>query len=164
MQAATQNFKGHEHLIKLMQARNVRAVELVYDQYSTVLYGVIKRIVNDATRAEEILFKTFNYIWNHYSNYDSAHQSICMWMIRIARQFSFESLSSRERRDLECRLLNSLKQSDVKEEMIVLELAFFQGLPVIKIAEGIGCTESEIRTLLRRAVGKLKNELATNEL
>ena len=161
MQAATRNLKGHEHLIELMEARNVHAVELVYDQYSTVLYGVIKRIVNDATRSEEILFKTFTHIWNHYSNFDSTHQSICMWMIRIARQFSFETLSAQERKNLEYRLLNSLKQSNVKEDMTVLELAFFQGLPVTRIAEGIGCTESEIRTLLRRAVGKLKNEFST---
>jgi DNA-directed RNA polymerase specialized sigma24 family protein len=145
-----------EDVMELMHARNVKAMELVYDEYSCLLFGIIQRVVNDRQKAEQVLFKTLTYIWNHYHQYDSSQQSVCLWMINIARQFSLEALSFNEQRNIETHLMDTLKQEGLKEEMTVLELVFFRGVPVNKIAEKAGCSTADVRTLLHGAVCKLK--------
>ena len=80
-------------------------------------------------------------------------------MINLARQFSFEALSFNEKKNIEARLMDAVKQDGLKEDMTVLELVFFQGVAVNKIAEKAGCSAAEVRTLLRRAVGKLKKNI-----
>src|SRR6266446_4585298 len=163
MSATSNHATSEEQLIRMLLSRNVRAVELLYDKYSCMLYGMIHRIVNDAKRAEEVLFKTFTYAWNHCNHFDSSSQSINIWMMTIARQLALDSLSQQERMNIESRLINSLKVSKVKEKMIVLELVFFHGLRVIKIAEKLGCSTSDVRTLLHHATAGLKNEFQQNE-
>ncbi|HYV91847.1 MAG TPA: sigma factor [Chitinophagales bacterium] len=158
MQTATNGVTSEEKVLELLRSRNVEAVELLYDRYACMLFGVIHRVVKDTKRAEEILFKTFTHAWNHYNDYDGTQQSISIWMMSIARKFSLDSLSHQERVKAESELLNSLKRSGVKEKMMVLELIFFQGLSVAKIAEKLDCSATEVRTLLHQATDGLKNE------
>jgi RNA polymerase sigma-70 factor (ECF subfamily) len=158
MQIAANERTPDEKLIELMQTRNVRAVELLYDGYACMLYGMIHRIVNDSKRAEEILFKTFTHAWNHYNSFDASQQSISIWMMSIARRLALDSISQQERVKVESELLNSLKRSGAKEKMMVLELVFIHGLSISKIAERLECSIADVKTLLRQATDGLKNE------
>jgi RNA polymerase sigma-70 factor (ECF subfamily) len=158
MQTGSNGKTSEEQVMEMLRSRNVNAVELLYDRYACMLFGFVHRIVNDTKRAEEILFKTFTHVWNHYNDYDSTQQTISIWMMSIARKLSLDSLSPQERVKAESQLLTSLKLSGEREKMVVLELVFFQGLSVVRIAEKLGCSTSDVRTLLHQATEGLKNE------
>jgi DNA-directed RNA polymerase specialized sigma24 family protein len=146
-----------QQLMVLLKARDIRAVEMLYDQYSCVLYGVIFWITNDEKKSEDVLFKTFTYIWNHYSSFDVSVHNVCLWMVNIARKFSFEILSPEER----FKLANAsalLNPDNTPEETRVLSAAFYRGMSIEMMAERFNCSETKIRTLLNKAVNHLKKE------
>jgi RNA polymerase sigma-70 factor, ECF subfamily len=161
MGTAAEQVTSDEQLMEMLRSRNGRAIELLYDQYSSMLYGIIYRIVSDAKRAEEILFKTFTHTWNHYNHFDNNQQSVSIWLMSIARQSALNSLTSQKRVNAENRLLSLLKDVSVKEKKTVLELVFLQGLSVIKIAEQLGYSESDVKTFLHQAAVELQNEFST---
>lgn len=145
----------------LMRKRDVTAMELLYDKYSPVLYGVIVWITEDDKKSEDILFKTFTYIWNHFDTFDETVHNICLWMIGIARRFSFETLSVEDRLKVKQQLMSTLRANWSPAQAEVLSYAFFKGISVERMSEKFGCTESNIRTLLHEAVNHLRKEYIT---
>lgn len=156
--ATTDKAIDPERFVQMMKDRDIRAMEMLYDQYSPVLYGVIHWITNDEKKSEEVLYKTFTYIWNHFNSFDVSVHNVCLWMVNIARKFSFEILSPEERLKLSKMWLDSIAANRKKEEAEVLGSAFFKGMSVQKMAEKFNCTETKIRTLLHEAVDHLKRE------
>jgi DNA-directed RNA polymerase specialized sigma24 family protein len=144
--------------IEMMRCRDVRALEVLYDQYSAVLYGVIFRITGDEKKSEEILYRTFTHIWNTFQTFDDSVHTLCLWMVNIARGFSFETLTPDERTMMKQQLLLSLGNRWMKDQVEVLSYAFFNGMSVEKMARKFGYTESKIKSLLHEAVDHLKKE------
>jgi len=76
-------------------------------------------------------------------------------MVNVARRFSFETLSHEER----LLIINETQEFlQLKEHDKVLNLAFYKGMSIQKMAEKFGCTEIKIRKLLHEAVDHLKKE------
>jgi len=61
-----------EDLIQLLVNRDKRGIEILYDNYSSALYGVINRIVQNDEVAEDVLQEAFLKIWKNFPQYDSA--------------------------------------------------------------------------------------------
>ena len=145
MPATISKTSDQQRFLEMMKVRDVRAMEILYDNYSSVLYGVIFWITREEKKAEDILFRTFTYIWNHFDTYDASVQNICFWMVNVARRFSFETLSHEER----LLIINETQEFlQLKEHDKVLNLAFYKGMSIPKMAEKFGCTEIKIRKLL----------------
>lgn len=151
-------FTEQPDFIRWMKERDVRAMEILYDQYATVLYGVIFWITGDEKKSEEILFRTLTHIWNHYSSVDVPVQNTCLWMLHIARRFCFESLNREELLKVKDQWLLFIRERGWNEQAEILGYAFFKGMSVQTMAEKFNCSESVIRKQLHEAVNYLKKE------
>ena len=58
-----------DQLIQLLVNRDKRGIEILYDNYSSALYGVIHRIVQNDEIAEDVLQETFLKIWNNFTQF-----------------------------------------------------------------------------------------------
>ena len=72
--------------------RDSKALENLYDRYSPVLYTLVKRIVIDQEKAEEILADIFVIIWKKSSMFDINSGNLYSWLINLARNKSLDLL------------------------------------------------------------------------
>ncbi|MBE0538879.1 MAG: sigma-70 family RNA polymerase sigma factor [Ignavibacterium sp.] len=70
--------------------RDSKALENLYDRYSPVLYTLVKRIVIDQEKAEEILADIFVIIWKKSSMFDINSGNLYSWLINLARNKSLD--------------------------------------------------------------------------
>ncbi len=60
------------------------ALYLLYDMYSTPLYGTILQLVNSTKQAEDILMNTFLVAQQHPQSIKDCPFSLFIWLLRIA--------------------------------------------------------------------------------
>lgn len=69
-----------------------RALEELYDRYSSLLYTVIKKISPDQITAEQILVEVFVIIWRKSNNFNFRSGSVFSWLVTLARNKAVDSL------------------------------------------------------------------------
>jgi RNA polymerase sigma-70 factor (ECF subfamily) len=62
-----------------------KALEELYDRYSPILYSLIKKIVEDKTKAEEVLVDVFVIVWENKSSSNIPADNVYTWLITLAR-------------------------------------------------------------------------------
>jgi len=72
-------------LIQRITNRDSKALESLYDRYSPVLYTLVKRIVADKEKAEEILADIFVIIWQKSLMFDINSGNLYSWLINLTR-------------------------------------------------------------------------------
>ena len=61
------------------------ALRMVYKDTSAKLFGVVLRIVNDRSEAEDVLQDVFVTVWRKAATFDPAKASPITWLVAIAR-------------------------------------------------------------------------------
>jgi len=69
-----------------------RALEELYDRYSSLLYTVIKKISPDQISAEQILVEVFVIIWRKANNFNFRSGSVFSWLVTLTRNKAVDSL------------------------------------------------------------------------
>jgi RNA polymerase sigma-70 factor, ECF subfamily len=90
-----QSYAGDEYLtnvtstdleiIEKIAAFDSKALEALYNRYSSILYTTIKKIVTDERLAEEVLIEVFAIIWKKGKKFDYKTGSIYTWLVLLAR-------------------------------------------------------------------------------
>ncbi|MGB5848116.1 MAG: sigma-70 family RNA polymerase sigma factor [Ignavibacteriaceae bacterium] len=62
-----------------------KALEELYDRYSPILYSLIKKIVEDKTKAEEVLTDVFVIVWKCKDLSNILADNVYTWLITLAR-------------------------------------------------------------------------------
>ncbi len=62
-----------------------KALEELYDRYSPILYSLIKKIVEDKTKAEEVLADVFVLVWKKKNSSNISAANVYTWLITLAR-------------------------------------------------------------------------------
>jgi RNA polymerase sigma-70 factor (ECF subfamily) len=62
-----------------------KALEELYDRYSPILYSLIKKIVEDKTKAEEVLVDVFVIVWESKNTSNIPADNVYTWLITLAR-------------------------------------------------------------------------------
>lgn len=75
-----------------------RALEVLYDRYSGVVFSFALRIVADRQLAEEILQEAFFRAWQQGSNFSAGRGSFITWMLSITHNLSIDEIRKRRRR------------------------------------------------------------------
>ena len=174
-------------LVRRIAGRDEAALGELYDRYSGLLLALSRRILIDASDAEEVLQEVFLQVWNQAERYDRARSSVSTWLVLIARSRSIDRLRSRQVKD---RTLRSLKQENPDphtsptgagsvllsqrrqrlrremqelpaEQRQVLELAFFKGMTQSEIAQDTGIPLGTVKTRTLLAMKKLRQALRT---
>jgi RNA polymerase sigma-70 factor, ECF subfamily len=86
---------SEEELVALLRQQNREAFNYLYSNYSSVLYGVIRKMLTDEETAQDVLQESFVKIWNNISKYDANKGRIYTWMINICRNTAIDKLRSR---------------------------------------------------------------------
>jgi len=91
--------------IELMQrvaTYDSKALEALYNRYSSLLYTLIKKIVPDEQTAENVLIDVFVIIWQNIKFFNLETGDVYTWLITLARNKAVDTLRrSRSNNDLE---------------------------------------------------------------
>lgn len=162
-----------------LRHREKIAVEALYDMYSASLFGVISRIINDTTIAEDVLQETFVKIWHSFSSYSTEKGRLFTWMVNIARNLAIDKTRSKDfknqnkNQDIENNVtfideqrntvykpelmgVKNLVQTLKPEQRLIIELVYFKGYTHVEAAEELGIPLGTIKTRLRMAIQELR--------
>jgi RNA polymerase sigma-70 factor (ECF subfamily) len=85
-------------LLRRVVARDPIAVAELYDRYSSLLFGIIMRILGSRPDAEEVLQEVFVRVWTRADMYDERLGAPAAWLIRIGRNRAIDRLRERRTR------------------------------------------------------------------
>lgn len=84
-----------EKLVSLIQEKDPKAFDYLYDMYAQNLFGVINAILNDKEESEDVLQEVFVKIWNNLDAYDATKGRFFTWLLNIARNTAIDKYRSK---------------------------------------------------------------------
>ncbi len=79
-------------IMKKVASYDSKALEALYNRYSTILYTLIKTIVSDTKLAEEVLSDVFVIIWRKVNHFDFEKGNVYTWLITLARNKAVDTI------------------------------------------------------------------------
>ena len=156
-----------------MRSRDSAAMSVLYDMYSTNMYGVILQIIKIEEIAEDVLQESFIKIWKSFDSYDETRGKLFTWMINVCRNQAIDKVRSKEYRvraksdelpengkagfitdainpeHIGVReVLNKLNP----EQKQIIDLMYFEGMTQSEIAEEYNIPLGTVKTRARSAV------------
>ncbi|MCY0977679.1 hypothetical protein PGH12_17870 [Chryseobacterium wangxinyae] len=83
MNQETKHIESESDLLIMMKNNDVAAFDYLYDQYSSLLFGMALQSGASSNDAETILQTTFQYIWYSIQLYHYQCVPFKIWVIRI---------------------------------------------------------------------------------
>lgn len=154
-------------------------MSLLYDQYADILYGLVRRILDDDQLAEDALQSAMLKIWQNISSYDPGRGSFFTWLSVVAKntaidQKRLKTFQSRNKTisvdDIvytskipmpdganidAAKLLASIEENN----RIVLEYAYLRGYTQQEISDELNIPLGTVKTRLRKAISILRDQL-----
>ena len=167
-------------LITAIRAGDQGAMGSLYDRYSSIVYAVALRVLQDAGAAEDVLQDIFMQLWRNPGAFDASRGNMAAWLAVIARNRAIDSVRRRRpENDLENvvvsvepdmvsetdrgRVMDKVRgalQSMSLPQRSALEMAYFEGLTHSEIAEKTGEPLGTIKTRIRAGLLSLRKALA----
>ncbi|MDX2041370.1 MAG: sigma-70 family RNA polymerase sigma factor [Acidobacteriota bacterium] len=173
-------------LIGRMSDGDQSALAELYDQSSRLVFGMVMRVVNDRSAAEEITLDTFHQVWRQARNFDSERGRPSSWVITIARNRAIDRLRAarwdrQEQTPLEDvtpflaaegtpeqstylneqqKLVRTALANLKTDQRQLIEIAFFAGLTHQEISDKLNLPLGTIKTRIRAGMIKLRELLA----
>jgi RNA polymerase sigma-70 factor (ECF subfamily) len=85
-------------LLQRIVVRDTAAVAELYDRHSSLLFGVIMRILRNRSDAEDVLQEVFARVWTRADTYDERLGCPAAWLTRMARNRAIDRLRARRTR------------------------------------------------------------------
>jgi len=166
----------------MLQQRNDRAFNYLYENYSGALYGIINSIVSQKETANDVLQEVFINIWRKIESYDPAKGKLFTWMLNVARNAAIDKIRSKAYQDslknqsfpenVDKGIGNAVtnpKPNDVglkkiltrlkDEQRVLIDLSYFQGFTHEEIAKALNIPLGTVKTRIRSALTSLKTML-----
>jgi RNA polymerase sigma-70 factor (ECF subfamily) len=157
------------------------ALELAFDRYGGLAFGLAMRSLGDRGRAEEVVQDVFLKAWDNFESFDESRGSFRTWLLTMVRNRSIDSLRGRWRRqrdesELPVDLRDSGRVSDPSglvetrmeravireavaslppDQRTAIELAFFEGHTHTELAERLDIPLGTVKGRLRLGMEKL---------
>lgn len=172
-------------LVLLLKAKDQRAYNYLYDNYSGALYNVIVKVLGTREEGVDVLQESFIKIWKNIGNYDVNKGKLFTWMLQITRNTAIDFTRSgpAQKDKLTNRLendspimeqnkftflsmdhlgLNKVIDGLRVEDKQIVDLAYFKGYTQQEIAHKLAIPLGTVKTRARKALIQLKNILKTN--
>jgi len=173
-------------LLRRIGARDRDAFAEFYDKYSTLLFSIASKILNDAAEAEDVLQETFMQIWEKAGNFDPRLGQPVGWAVTLVRNRAIDRIRASRRRNLlaeeagaefalasnsgdsanetvngheKAKLIHSAMVELPVEQRRAIELAFFAGLTQNEISATLKEPLGTIKARIRRGLLKLRDQL-----
>lgn len=168
---------SEQELVALLQQRNEKAFEYLYDNYSGALFGIVNSIVTDREIANDVLQHVFINIWRKIESYDPSKGRLFTWMLNIARNASIDEVRSKGFRDSQknqslsgnvdvAGVVTAPAIDDVglrkvltrlKGELrVLIDLSYFQGFTHEEISKMLDIPLGTVKTRIRSALIQLR--------
>lgn len=168
-----------DELVFLLNQKSRDAFNYLYQQYSGVIYGVIRKVIFDEQTAQDVLQEVFVKIWNNIAQFNAQKGRIYTWMINIARNAAIDKLRSKGEimkskihtgEDVVYVMENGLKTeqktdtiglrkavAELKPEYeTIVELAYYKGFTLDEIAKTLDIPLGTVKTRMRHAMQLLR--------
>lgn len=174
-------------LIRRISNHDEAALSLLYDRYRTILFGLLSRILNNRSEAEDILQEVFVQVWQKAQNFNAERGKAFTWLVTIARSRAIDRLRSLKTRTLAIEKANenNLLYTDSKIEQnlflrgrqkhvrtalsqlpenqsSILLMAYFEGYSQQEIADRTKIPLGTIKTRMRVGMTKLRETLSVD--
>jgi RNA polymerase sigma-70 factor (ECF subfamily) len=153
-------------LVELLKQNDRKGFILLYDNYASALLGVINRMVNNLTLAEDILQDTLVKVFTKIDQYDAAKGTFFTWLFNIARHTTIDFLRSKQhrqqlqKRQIGCEFLSNTFSENENGEFNgikrIVEKLDLQYREVINLVYISGYTQTEVAKILDIPVGTVK--------
>jgi RNA polymerase sigma-70 factor (ECF subfamily) len=168
--------KLEQHIVNLLKEGDQRALPLIYENYSSALFGVIIKVTKDEALAEDALQESFIKVWKYAKKYDASKAKLFTWLYRIARNTAIDKLRShRLKFEKEVQISDSnvykLTTSGLNQDtidlqkhvatldnkyQIVLRALFFEGMTQQEASEELDIPLGTIKSRLKIGLRELK--------
>ncbi len=165
-----------QNIVNLLEIGDKKALNLLYENYSDSLYGVILKITKNEEVAQDALQESFIKIWKNSKKYDSSKAKLFTWLYRIAKNTAIDKLRSFNNRfekevqidksDVYILPTHNLNQDviDLKDHVgrldskyqIVLNALFFEGLTQQEASDELEIPLGTIKSRLKIGLRELK--------
>lgn len=167
-------------LVTAIRAGDQGAMAALYDRYSSIVYSVALRVLQNTAAAEDVLQDIFMQLWRNPGAFDASRGNMAAWLAVIARHRAIDALRRRKPEedfenvivsvepDLASEADRSRAMAKVRtafESMAppqrsALEMAYFEGLTHAEIAQKTGEPLGTIKTRIRAGLLSLRKVLA----
>jgi RNA polymerase sigma-70 factor (ECF subfamily) len=155
----------------------------LYDALAATVYGVVRRVLRDPSQAEEVTQEVFVEMWRQASRFDPARGSARTWAVVIAHRRAVDRVRSeqshRDRQNTvgaaavespatpeddaievdEGRRAKAALETLPAPQREALELAFYDGLTHVQIADRLGVALGTVKTRIRDGLIKLRTTM-----
>jgi len=167
-------------LIMAIRSADQSAMAALYDRYSSIVYAVALRVLQDTGAAEDVLQDIFMQLWRNPGLFDANRGNMAAWLAVITRHRAIDALRRRrpendiadvvlsvetdfageaDRSRAMDRVRGALQTMPVPQRS-ALEMAYFEGLTHNEIAEKTGEPLGTIKTRIRTGLLSLRKVLA----
>ncbi|MBB6005127.1 RNA polymerase sigma factor [Arcicella rosea] len=170
---------AEEALVSLLQSKDERGFSILYDNYSSALYGVILKIVRSEEVAADVMQDSFVKIWRNIEGYNRTKGTLFTWILNVARNTAIDRIRSQE-------FQNSQKNHDLDdhvnfidsqggsqfdidaigvkkvienlrpEHQQIIDLLYFKGYTQAEVAEEFGIPLGTVKTRVKSAIVQLR--------
>ncbi len=171
--AETQNAHDRDWaaLISCVAQGDQYALTSLYDRSNRLLFGLVLRIVGDASTAEEVLLDVYMQVWRQAGRYEQSRGKPLAWLVTMARSRAIDRLRAGRQEEMRkeqldtsdrvAQMATAFEDPMVAPEMRRLVRAALDALPpeqreVIELAYYLGLSHSEIAVKLNQPLGTVK--------
>lgn len=171
-----------DELLDLIQQKDEKSFDYLYDMYAQSLFGVIHAIVKNKAQAEDVLQEVMLKIWEKLDAYNSDKGRFYTWIVNIARNAAIDKYRSKaykkQRKNLSTdnfvdilegsynlgRLTNAIGiegfVKKLKPKCIkIIDLLFYKGFTHKEAAENLNIPLGTLKTRNRACLNDLRTLL-----
>ena len=86
-------------LVERIRRGDQPALDLLYGRYSSPVYSLVWKILQNAEEAEDVALDVFWQVWRQADRYDPARGAPPAWIFTLARSRAIDRLRARSRRE-----------------------------------------------------------------
>lgn len=166
-------------LVLMLQSKDERGFSILYDNYSSALYGVILKIVRTEEIAADVMQDAFVKIWKNIEGYNRTKGTLFTWMLNVARNTAIDKIRSQDfqnsqrNQDLDSTVeiidnqassqfdvdaigLKKIVENLRPEHRQMIDLLYFQGYTQAEVAEEFNIPLGTVKTRVKAAIVQLR--------
>ncbi|AWW00879.1 RNA polymerase sigma factor [Arcticibacterium luteifluviistationis] len=169
-------------LLVLLENKDRNGFNILYQNYSGAIYGIIIRMLREEEEATDMLQEVFIKIWNKIDSYDRKKGRLFTWMANLTRNLVIDRIRSADYknhtlknfvRDDNVRVTDSQYSSITKTDSIgltglvgelkpelrvLIQKIYFEGYTQSDLAEELEIPLGTLKTRVRAAIKALRKQ------
>ena len=179
VRSADTNATSDLELVTAIRSGDQGAMAALYDRYSPIVYSVALRVLQETGAAEDVLQDIFMQLWRNPGAFDASRGNMGAWLAVIARHRAIDRLRRRRPEgdigdvvvSVEPDLATEADRSRTLDRIrrvlrtmpppqrSALEMAYFEGLTHVEIAEKTGEPLGTVKSRIRSGLLSLRKAL-----